>query len=121
MIYREKEGKLKLRMGGGDDPVRIEVTCYHGSVAVVSFSNEGPRTARCGDTQPVGRESGLKGKRRRYTSGGNNPMGNGFKVKHVFTSSVDQITYTFPDDYTGEVPHDPDDMNPSCQFIVNYD
>lgn len=121
MAYREQDEKLTLRVGSGIDEVTVKITCLQGTVATLSFNNKGPRLIKCTDAaKPVGEEGALGGNRRLYSGGGDNPLGKGFKVKHVFTSSVDECTYTFPDDYTGEPDFDKDDETPAYAFVINF-
>lgn len=121
MVYREKDEKLELQVSGSEAEVSLKVTCYHGTIVKVSYSNLGPKTLSCGEKGNVGKENTLKGARRLYTGSGNNPLEGKFRVVHEFSAPGGvKLTYTFPDDYTGENAFDESDENPTFQFIMNY-
>lgn len=121
MEYEEKADKLWLDVPATDEKVKLRVTCFNGTTAEVSYYFLGLRMTGCGETGEVGVAGVLKDGKRVYNGSGNNALGGKFKVEHLFTSpNGKKLTYTFPDDYTGEVGYDPDDGNPDYHFTVNY-
>lgn len=120
-IYKEKKERLNLKLSDSDNDVNITVDCFNGTVASVTFKNPKILEVHCGETKRIGKSSGLRGKTIKFSGAANNPDGNKIKITHkIFEVGKDQITYTFPDDYSGVPPYDNNDDNPSYTFYVNF-
>jgi len=69
----------------------------------------------------IGSASELKGKTVSFHDSSNNP--DALKIKKEYIISEENgntLTYTFPDDYTGENAFDEENKNPSNSFKVKF-
>lgn len=120
-IYKEKKEKLNLNVSNSNNEVKISVDCYNGTTTQVSIDTGSLVIAGCSETKVIEKASFLKGKTLEFSCAANNPDSNQIKVIHkIFEAGGNEITYIFPDDYTGEPAYDKNDDNPSYTFYVNF-
>lgn len=120
-IYKEQPSKLNHVLSDSDNPVKIKIDCFYGTVASVSFYHNGLKSINCGETTVIGKASELKGVTIEFNGAANNPDGQAVKVSHtIFEENGNTTTYTFPNDYTGTPEFDPNDENPDYKFFVNF-
>jgi hypothetical protein len=120
-IYVEKSDKLNLSVTDTDNPVKITVNCFNGTLVELSFYWKTARLVSCGQTIEIGTAKELKNKKIEFTGLASNPDGNNIKIEHViFEENGNSIKYTFPDDYKGTPDLDKTAQTVTYTFTVNF-
>ena len=120
-MFTEKKDKLNLNVSNSNNEIKISVDCFNGTIAQVSVDPGKLIIIGCGETKVIGIASALNGKTLEFNGDADNPNNNPIKVRHkIYEVGGNEITYTFPDGYTGVPAYDNTDSNPSYTFFVNF-
>ncbi|MBE0573609.1 hypothetical protein IH575_01765 [Candidatus Dojkabacteria bacterium] len=120
-VFREKSDKLNLILSNGSNDVKIKVDCYYGTQVSVSFYHKSLVTLSCGNTKKIENSNSLKGKSITFNGAANNPNGGQIKIIHtIWEENGNSIEYAIPEDFSGEIAWDSNNINPSYEFQVNF-
>jgi len=119
-IYKEQKNKLNLDLSDSEKKVKIKIDCYNGTIGSVSFYHNNPKTLKCGQTRVIGKAKDLKNKNIEFNGAANNPDGEDIKIVHtIFEENGETITYSFPENFSGNPDFDPNDEHPDYKFFLN--
>ena len=118
-IYTEKEDKLKLELSDSGKQVKIKITCYYKTTVGISTSVTDYDIYPCKKLAPLGKTGELKGKTVSFDGTARNPDLQNIRIKHkIYEVGGKQITYTIPDDYTGDPDFDGQSIYAKYRFFV---